>query len=151
MNKPSRSSTVARYILGILLAEALLLVAAFVTAGFAVRGIGFPLGFWGIVALLVGVWRLTGLEPEHINAAALKAMHGQAGADPLANYTRRQEYKLTKLREAQTIEEPDAQALEALEHAASRKELDRLVAVSVAIAGLLAVALSWLLGSMFPG
>ncbi len=150
MNKPSRSSTVVRYILGVLLAEALLLLAAFITAGIAIRSMSFPLGFWGIVALLVGVWRLASSEPEDISAAAVKAMHGRAGAHPLANYTSRQEYKLTKLREEQTGPEPDVQSPEAFEHAASHKELDRLVAVSVFIAGALAVMLSWLAGRVFP-
>ncbi len=142
-----------RYILGILLAECLLLLISFVTAGFAIRSMGFPLGFWSILALLYGVWRLAGSQPEDNSAAAVRAMRGQAGANPLANYASRQEYKLTRLREEQIAEEAsidqDGQSTEEHMRAAARKDMDRWAATCVMFAGLLALVMSWLLGRMF--
>ncbi len=142
-----------RYILGVLLAEGLLLLISFATAGFDVRGMGLVLAFWGLIALLYGLWRLAGSQPEDARAAAVKAMRGQAGANPLANYASRQEYKLTRLQERIAEVESawqNAQRAEGGEPAASQKEMDRLLPICFTGAGLLALVLSCLLATMFP-
>ena len=148
MNGRSVSSTV-RYILGVLFAEALLLLISFATAGFAIRGMGLALAFWGVIALLYGVWRLAGSQPEDARVTAVKAMRGQAGANPLANYASRQEYKLTRLQE-RIAEVESAQRTDGREPAAPQKEMERLLPICFTGAGLLALILSWLAGQLLP-
>ncbi len=153
MNEPSKSSPAVRYVLVILAAEALMVLISFAMAGFSVREMGLPLVGVGVVALLYGLWRLGGSEPKGTGVGAVKAMRGQAGGNPLANYTNRQEYKLSKkLEDARPVDENPEQDVEwadERELAASRSETDRLVAVCLTVAGLLAIVLSWLLGRFF--
>ncbi len=150
MRERSLSSTIVGYIPRTLGIAALLLVLSFLSAGFQIRNMSLPLAVWGVLALIYGAWNLTMPESAHFGTGALNAMRGQAGADPLASYTNRQEYKLAKLREEEKIIEQGAGVATEPERAAEGKARAAQNAACMTMAGVLLIALSLLAARVFP-
>lgn len=149
VREPRIPSRIVGYVVRSLGIAVLLVVLSFLSSGFSVKSMSLPLAVWGALALLYGTWRLATTGPADTGIAAVRDMRGQAGGNPLAHYTNRQEYKLAKQREDEKRFEQQAGVVEEPEHAAEIKERAQN-AVCMVIAGVLALALSWLAGQVFP-
>ncbi len=152
MTEPRKSSGASRYIGATLLVEALLILISLASVEFDIRNVPFPLAVFGALALIFGALRLGSLGGGHAGVSAVNDMRGQAGPNPLANYASLQEYKLTKLRQERPGRDEDRaehDETSELGRASSRKKNDGLVAACLALAGLVALGLSWLAGQMF--
>ncbi len=150
MKERSLSSTMLAYIPRTLGIAALLIVLSFLSAGFQIRNMSLPLAVWGILALIYGSWRLAMPESARFGTGALNAMRGQGGADPLANYTNRQEYKLAKLRDEEKTIEQGAGVVTEPERAAAGRARAAHNAACMTMAGVLLIALSVLAARVFP-
>lgn len=148
MREQSASSTIAGYVVGSLGIAVLLFVLSFLSAGFDIGSISLPLAVWGALALIYGIWKLGTLGPADTRITAINDMHGQAGANPLANYANMQEYKLAELRAEFPSDEDSAEMNEVEERRRTPMgtDDDAPMAVCIVIAGLMALVLSWLAG-----
>ncbi len=144
MREQMKSLPIGGYIARSLGVLVLLAVLSFLTAGFSVRSMPFSLAGWGALAFIYGLAVLGHSGPVGDPVTAVKDMHGQAGANPLANYASQHEYKLVKLRE----EHPSAE--ESDEQDEGGGEDDLRWAACVVAAGLLALGSAWFVGRIFP-
>ncbi len=149
MRQQSASSTFAGYVVRSLGIAVLLILVSFVSVLLKATDMPLALSTWGAIALIYGIWKLGGSAPADTGVAAVNDMRGQAGSNPLANYTNQQEYKLAKLREEHPGQDEDIEqetdSSEEPIRAPSSKEDDARIAVCMAIAGVLVLGLSWLM------
>ncbi len=150
MRESNWSSSFAGYVLRSLGIASLLILVSYVSVLLKATDMPLALATWGAIALIYGIWTLGTSAPGDSGVTAVNDMRGQAGINPLANYTNQQEYKLAKLREERPGQhdeiEQDTDSTEEPTRTPSSKEDDARFAACMAIAGLLVLALSWLMG-----
>ncbi len=153
MERNRRSAAVVRYLASILGVGVALALLSFVIAGFAVSRMASPLAWLGAAALLYGLLMLSGYGPRSTGIAAIHAMRGKAGGNPLANYASSQEYKLLGRRAGDSNPEkhaePGAELPDQAQRVAPDADSEHDLHVSLAVAGLLVIGLSWLFGQWF--
>ncbi len=103
--------------------------------------------------MIYGIGRLGTSGSADAGVSAIYDMRGQAGGNLLANYANRQEYKLARLRQEHRDEgetpEQDADATDEPKGSLGSQEHDALNAACMAIGGVLALGLSWLVRQIF--